>query len=262
MPKKNPYAGLVEQISPKKLEDEFIEELAVVLNQISSDHFHASKKKKAKADSRWFTPSRLYMEDRYWFYYLTGCEPDTNTMSADGQRIVDNGRYMHERYEKEYFPALVEKGVIKPVSTEETAECAELRLRGRSDSRIEFRGVEMIAELKSCHDEKFRLLSKPMQEHIIQGISYYLLHGVRNILFVYENKNTQKIKAFRYVVTEAAANKLKAKIKRILTSVEEKQIPDFCSKYCIRCEFLERCRTDAIQEGHKHPYPAKAGAKK
>ena len=142
-----------------------------------------------------FYPSMLgNLCDRYLYFAYQGILP-TQQIAAQTQRIFDVGGGLEHRMEKYFRKAGIWLASEQSLSNEFPP------VRGRYDFLLRHDEHERILlELKSINDKGFKLLkSEPKPEHTIQLQIYLNINtiGVEHGIVLYENKNDQKLKAFK-----------------------------------------------------------------
>lgn len=140
--------------------------------------------------------------DRYLYNCFHGLvKPEI--ISGNTQRIFDNGNYLGERYDV-YF-----KKMRCLLQTEAPLTSTNPPISGRLDFLIQHpKYGPTIVELKSINDNGFERLTRPKPEHFIQ-IQIYLAIAKRDYgIVLYENKNTQNVKAFLVPRSEEEWNEI------------------------------------------------------
>ena len=142
-----------------------------------------------------FYPSMLgNLCDRYLYFAYQGLLP-TQQISAQTQRIFDVGGGLEYRMEKYFRKA----GIW--LASEQSLQAESPPVRGRYDFLLRHEEHErVLLELKSINDKGFQLLkADPKPEHTIQLQIYLNINkiGVEHGIVLYENKNDQKLKAFK-----------------------------------------------------------------
>ena len=169
-----------------------------------------------------FFPSMLgNVCDRYLYLAYRGKLPQ-QTIASVTQRIFDNGSALEDRMTK-YFEAM---GIYK--DRELPTKCDDPPISGRADFLLthEEHG-DIVLELKSINDKGFKnLYSSPKPEHFIQLQIYLQLLDRPYGVVLYENKNDQKLKAFKVARSPKEWVRLKERCQRIQEATE---IPEGCT---------------------------------
>ena len=129
--------------------------------------------------------------DRYLYIAYNGMAPEQD-ITAQTQRIFDNGGYLEDRMDK-YFTDLE---IV--IDRERVVKLDTPPISGRVDFIIEHgQHGETALELKSINARGFGALNKgPKAEHEIQLQIYLNLLPMEYGIVLYENKNDQKLKSF------------------------------------------------------------------
>jgi len=169
-----------------------------------------------------FYPSMLGNEcDRYLYLAYRGVLPQ-QVISSGTQRIFDTGSSLEDRMTK-YFEQM---GILK--GREIPLKCDNPPISGRADFLLAHEEhEEIVLELKSINDKGFKnLYSKPKPEHSIQLQIYLQLLDKAYGIVLYENKNDQKLKAFKVPRSAKEWNTL---VNRCTKIQEATVIPDSCT---------------------------------
>ena len=163
-----------------------------------------------------FYPSMLGYEcDRYLYLAFRGQLPQQEIASTT-QRIFDTGSSLEDRMAKYFEKMRILKGREIPV------KCDAPPISGRVDFLLvheEYKDV--VLELKSINDKGFKnLYNKPKPEHGIQLQIYLQLMDRPYGIVLYENKNDQKLKAFKVKRSPKEWNFLVARCKQIQEATE------------------------------------------
>ena len=142
-----------------------------------------------------FYPSMLGNPcDRNLYFAYQGQLPDQH-IEAKTARIFDVGSSLEARMQK-YFERT---GIF--LAAEQTVRLENPPISGRYDFLLKHEEYDrVILELKSINDAGFdALIETPKPEHLIQLQIYLNLVGMENGILLYENKNDQKLKAFKVI---------------------------------------------------------------
>ena len=179
-----------------------------------------------------FYPSMLgNLCDRNLYFAYHGQLPD-QIIEAKTTRIFDAGSSLEVRMQK-YFERT---GIF--LAAEQTVKLENPPISGRYDFLLRHEEYErVLLELKSINDAGFAaLIEAPKPEHIVQLQIYLNLVGMENGILLYENKNDQKLKAFKVIkdvsVWESVIERC-LKIQAMLPS----EVPSTCGG-----EFFCSCR--------------------
>lgn len=150
---------------------------------------------KSSTKSGVFYPSMLGNPcDRNLYFAYHGQLPD-QIIEAKTTRIFDTGSSLEVRMQK-YFERT---GLF--LAAEQTVRLENPPISGRYDFLLRHGEYEkVLLELKSINDAGFAaLIEAPKPEHIVQLQIYLNLVGMENGILLYENKNDQKLKAFKVI---------------------------------------------------------------
>lgn len=169
-----------------------------------------------------FYPSMLGNEcDRYLYLAFRGKLPQQEIASTT-QRIFDTGSSLEDRMTKYFEKMRILKG------REISVKCDSPPISGRADFLLvhdEYKDV--VLELKSINDKGFKnLYSKPKPEHAIQLQIYLQLLDRPYGIVLYENKNDQKLKAFK---VKRSPKEWNALVERCTMIQEAEEMPIICT---------------------------------
>jgi len=142
-----------------------------------------------------FYPSMLGNPcDRNLYLAYNGELPD-QVIGAKTVRIFDVGNALEVRMKK-YFE---QTGIF--LAAEQSVKFMNPPISGRYDFLLRHEEYgRVILELKSINDAGFtELIDAPKSDHFIQLQIYLNLVGMEHGIVLYENKNDQKLKAFKVV---------------------------------------------------------------
>ena len=169
-----------------------------------------------------FYPSMLGNEcDKYLYLAFRGKLPQQEIASTT-QRIFDTGSSLEDRMTKYFEKMRILKG------REISVKCDSPPISGRADFLLvhdEYKDV--VLELKSINDKGFKnLYSKPKPEHAIQLQIYLQLLDRPYGIVLYENKNDQKLKAFK---VKRSPKEWNALVERCTMIQEAEEMPIICT---------------------------------
>ena len=169
-----------------------------------------------------FYPSMLGNEcDRYLYLAFRGKLPQQEIASTT-QRIFDTGSSLEDRMTK-YFEQM---GILR--GREIVVKSDSPPISGRADFLLTHEEhQEIVLELKSINDKGFKnLYSKPKPEHALQLQIYLQLLDKAYGIVLYENKNDQKLKAFKVKRSPKEWNALVTRCIQIQNAIA---IPESCT---------------------------------
>ena len=169
-----------------------------------------------------FYPSMLGNEcDRYLYLAFRGKLPQQEIGSVT-QRIFDTGSSLEDRMTKYFEKMNILKGREIPV------KCDSPPISGRADFLLVHETyTDVVLELKSINDKGFKkLYGTPKPEHAIQLQIYLQLLDRAYGIVLYENKNDQRLKAFKVARSPKVWQTLVDRCKQIQDALE---IPTACT---------------------------------
>ena len=169
-----------------------------------------------------FYPSMLGNEcDRYLYLAFRGLLPQQEIASTT-QRIFDTGSSLEDRMTK-YFEKM---NILK--EREIPVKCDSPPISGRADYLlVHEEHTDVVLELKSINDKGFKnLYGKPKPEHATQLQIYLQLLDRPYGIVLYENKNDQKLKAFK---VKRSPKEWNALVKRCTEIQDAISIPESCT---------------------------------
>ena len=170
-----------------------------------------------------FYPSMLGNPcDRNLYLAYTGQLP-SQVIDARTVRIFDVGNSLEVRM-KNYFERT---GIF--LASEQSVKFMNPPISGRYDFLLRHEEYgRVILELKSINDRGFKdLIDVPKSDHLIQLQIYLNLAGMEHGIVLYENKNDQKLKAFKVVQDINLWNSIIERCMRVQTMVPT-EIPSLC----------------------------------
>lgn len=190
------------------------------ITQMINDKLNKEQEKKAAVPhSGKIYPSSIHKCSKALCYELLGYEKPL--LDPRILRIMDNGNYMHERYQKMFK----ELGIL--VTEEAPIIYEELNISGRLDAIIMIDNNIAIAELKSCGENPFNKMkeaNEPDPKYVAQIQLYMHITGVDLGVIYVENKNTQDVLEFWLSYDEEYCKKLLRKLKTVLAYVEKNSV--------------------------------------
>lgn len=200
-----------------------------------------SKDKKFWKESKTLTASNTNPCLRFMGYRFFGYEHHDN-ISAQLQRIFDNGHAVHERITK-YTEAL---GIVKAVEHEFRIE-DPVPMHGFIDLLIDWNGTIPV-EIKSINEAGFmyrKSFNKPSDDHFRQiQIYMHALDADRGVV-LYENKSSQEILAISVKRDDKYLERLFKKYRAVYSAYKEGNLSirpyKRTSQACQRCSAQAYC---------------------
>ena len=171
-----------------------------------------------------FYPSMLGNPcDRHLYFAYTGQLPEQK-IEAKTVRIFDTGSSLEIRM-KRYFERT---GLF--LAAEQSVRLDTPPISGRYDFLLKHEEYgRIILELKSINDSGFSaLIEAPKSDHLIQLQIYLSLAIIDNGIVLYENKNDQKLKAFKVIRDEKLWESILERCRRIQIMLPS-DIPTQCN---------------------------------
>lgn len=234
------------------------------------------KGKEPRVDRLAFRPSGIHKCARELYYFLTR-EEGTERNTARSMRILEVGTALHEWIQTEVFMEIdkLDKFPIKLLSSEDmptygtegisylkehNAPPMEIKfldsrwtkkfpVSAMVDGAFTFDNTDMLFEFKTINTKDFSMLIEPKKEHKLQGAIYVLCTGIKNVMFMYLDKNTQELKSYIVNYTDEQLDWIVSRMQDIESHVERGEIPDKeVSQNCRWCKYTKSCKRDTNEE--------------
>lgn len=189
------------------------------------------------------------------------------------QRVFDIGTATHEWVQNKILVEMAknEKSPLKLIPIEELPVYGQegiefIREHGAADTEIKFldkrfsnlfpisamidgaltfMGKNMLFEFKTINSKDFELLIEPSMDYKKQGALYSTCLGIKDVMFLYINKDTQEWRAFLVEYGKEHHDWVKERITQIEEFVENKQLPPKeVSDQCKWCSYKTLCDND------------------
>ena len=102
-------------------------------------------------------------------------------------------------------------------------------------------GKEVILEVKTESTYQFSNRYEPKEDHRWQATSYGMGLGIDYVLFLYEDRNFCKKKAYLWKITEEMKERVRAKIRTVNTAVKTGIPPAKDDSKCTYCKYKNEC---------------------
>jgi CRISPR/Cas system-associated exonuclease Cas4 (RecB family) len=113
------------------------------------------------------------------------------------------------------------------------------------DGAFFWKDRDYLFEFKTIKSSGFDELFEPQTDHKLQGLLYSLCLGIRSIIFLYINKDTQGWKAFIVDYTEEQIEWVKEKVLEIESYIINLELPPKeVDDQCKWCGFSSMCKKD------------------
>jgi len=155
---------------------------------------------------------------------------------------------------KEELPSYGQEGF--EVVTNKTAPPMEIKfldyrytrlfpISAQVDGALRFMSKDCIFEFKTMKSQQFQLLIEVPPEYKKQGAMYSLCTGLRYVLYLFINKDTQEFKAYLVEFDERAHEWVRSRLNTLEDYVEQGKLPPKEeSQDCRYCPFKSLCEND------------------
>ncbi len=109
------------------------------------------------------------------------------------------------------------------------------------DGILELKGQLVLLELKTETSHKWNVRMMPDPTHMLQAAAYSLVLGLTRVLFVYENRDTCKRKAFLVDITEEQRQGIKRHIQSVEAYRLRHALPPRVLTECTYCPYTSIC---------------------
>lgn len=125
--------------------------------------------------------------------------------------------------------------------TEARCKNDELSIFFQPDGVIRFMGKDVILEIKTESTYQFSNRYEPKEDHKWQATSYGMGLGIDYVLFLYEDRNFCKKKAYLWKITDEMKEKIKTKISIVNAAVKTGIPPAKNEDKCTYCKYKNEC---------------------
>lgn len=147
--------------------------------------------------------------------------------------------------------------------TEARCKNDELSIFFQPDGVIRFMGKEVILEVKTESTYQFSNRYEPKEDHKWQATSYGMGLGIDYVLFLYEDRNFCKKKAYLWKITDEMKQAVLKKINTVNTACKTGIPPEKNEDKCTYCKYKNECGlVDAGKWVHPNPPVKPKTAKK
>ena len=147
--------------------------------------------------------------------------------------------------------------------TEARCKNDELSIFFQPDGVIRFMGKEVILEVKTESTYQFSNRYEPKEDHKWQATSYGMGLGIDYVLFLYEDRNFCKKKAYLWKITDEMKQAVLKKINTVNTACKTGVPPEKNEDKCTYCKYKNECGlVDAGKGVHPNPPVKPKTAKK
>ena len=218
------------------------------------------------------TPSKKYKPSsmnciRNMYFQIEGREPEKNPQAYTSVGILETGTDRHLRiqaavadmrkngFDCDYLnvtdyllehPELSDIQVVKSLGVETLCYNTRYNISFACDGLIRYKNKYYIIEFKTEGSYKFDSRIGVDPSHYNQASAYSLSFGINDVLFIYIDRNTLKMKCFLLPVTDTMRERIISKIEQCNKYLERKVIPpkdkvDY--KICAWCQYKNYCNS-------------------
>lgn len=130
------------------------------------------------------------------------------------------------------------------------------RVRCLLDGVLQYKNKYVILEIKSINSSKFYKLKDVLDKHKAQAISYSMLLGIKDILFLYVDRDLFNKKAFLYSPSAKERDEWLNNINYGLECIETHRIPakpgEADRDFCMYCSYKKLCKDIGDSEVDLH----------
>lgn len=263
-----------QQAASTTIEDRFIAEIDKYLLERKSAPTRQLPRREPERERKCFSSTTYYKCPRSVFYMLHNVERE-RPLTAQAIRRMGVGTAIHS-YIQDILMDMSELGYgIKVVPLEEiptykkekiilgrgqgnhpieTTFCdysytEEIPIITMCDGVLEFESKYMVFEFKTINTDDFKLLIRPLPDHIKQGALYYVLTKIPRVMFLYIDKNTQELKAFLQEYNEAQGEWVINRIRYVERHIKANKLPDKeVGDGCKWCDYKKACDNNFMPE--------------
>ena len=183
---------------------------------------------------------------RKLYYRFTDVVPtnEIEVVSPSVQRIFDVGTFWHIYLQNVFHKAGIQIAREQPVRSD------YLMLNGRADSILMYKSKKYVGEIKSISGKGFWALQAPKPEHIDQATVYAKVLGIKEIIFIYINKELGLTKIFLAPASSKSFRIFTERVDLFKEYLSSKVLPEKVCANPIKpraraCEFCNHCFNDS-----------------
>lgn len=219
------------------------------------------REQSARVKSRTFAPSAMRCLRKQWFR-LRGAEPDfieDPDIGLNFRAEVGTARHiaiqtrLQKALGKDWISVrdyLTESGIdidceISENGMESLVEVKYPPIKFAVDGIVRIDGRVFLLEIKTTDYSAFEQMTQQKKVHEDQVILYSSILGIRDVLFLYEDRQNGGIKSFQYRVSENDVAIAKAKMQSVMEMSERNIAPERLPKsdyMCSNCEYARKCQ--------------------
>lgn len=148
-----------------------------------------------------------------------------------------------EEYINSHLDTITDVDVVRKNGAETLLYNKRYNMSFACDGIIKYKGEYYIIEFKTEGANKFSKRIYVDDSHLNQATAYSLSLKIDNVLFVYIDRDSLKMKAYMLNVTDTMRERIASKIDMCEYYVQNKQIPPKEKSYknCMFCNYKEYC---------------------
>lgn len=112
----------------------------------------------------------------------------------------------------------------------------------KCDGIIVYRDIKMILEVKTEDTFKWQARVCIEPKHEYQGVLYSLCFGLDNIMFLYEDRNYTRRKAYHMQITDELRKSVRDRIYTVLEYHKKQECPPKEKDKCTYCSYKQECK--------------------
>jgi len=178
---------------------------------------------------------------RSLFYDRKGIEPKRSSSFRD-RKLFKLGHVIHDGIQ-----ATLER-IFPDFEGEVTVAFEPLEIYGHADGVL--REEDWVIELKSIGDASYKVLVRPVKDHIYQVHCYMVALDIPRTQLLYINRNTGDMRLFRVEFDEAIWDEIVEIIRVNEEAIKNNVPPEGVNKAytCRGCKFNYYCEPECLQE--------------
>lgn len=240
------------------ISEDFLDDLISSIEKTAMDNISTPSKS--------YKPSSLHCI-RNMYFQMEGREPEKNFQAYTSVGILEAGTDRHERiqaaikemrhngFDCDYLdvptylsehPELEDLEVIRSMGAETLLYNKKYNMRFACDGLINYKGKYYIIEFKTEGSYKFDFRNGVDPNHINQASAYSLSFNLNDVIFVYIDRNTLRMKCYLLEVTDTMRERIMSKIELCDSYVRREVIPpkdNVDYKICSWCQYKQYCKS-------------------
>jgi CRISPR/Cas system-associated exonuclease Cas4 (RecB family) len=216
-------------------------------NLISAIEFHYNNKPESKKDRSYFYMSEAGKCKKAIYYSFKNS--NRKSFDAKTKRILENGDYVHMRYQKLF----AEMGILIGAELELNNDL----IHGRADALITDGEKNYIIDIKSCSQWTYNTLTEAKPDDKIQLMMYLYFFNIPDGYLLYENKDNQMIKLFAIKLDTKLIEGILSDLKKLKENIDSGVEPEcvYDKDKCKYCDYKDKCNSYIIGASSKNDTP-------